>query len=330
MLAAARAFSLIFLGRWNEALVIVQDALAEGPPPLYAAYLRLAAADIARCRGETSHFESLMRRLTEFARHTLRATEANAGLALQRIAWALDQGDADSADRILGEHLTPPTAWPAHHLLRLAVLGARVQRVRRAGAPRNRQVAREVTDRIAQLCRIVDTVHTATPTLDAHRLTFHTTATPDSLPAWDQAATAWRDLGNRHETAVVLTDAAATALATNNRPGARSRLREARTIATDLSAIPLLTRIDDLTARGRLDKATTTPASNPFNLTNRELDVLRLLTLGRSNPQIAEDLFIAPTTVATHVARILTKLNVTTRTEAAAQAHQANLFTTPQ
>ncbi|MFD9941231.1 response regulator transcription factor [Nonomuraea sp. NPDC059023] len=78
-------------------------------------------------------------------------------------------------------------------------------------------------------------------------------------------------------------------------------------------------------ARGRLGEATTTPAS-PFNLTSRELDVLRLLTLGRSNPQIAKDLFIAPNTVATHVARILTKLSVATRTEAAAQAHRAGLF----
>ncbi|WP_157252828.1 helix-turn-helix transcriptional regulator [Nonomuraea typhae] len=328
MLAAARAFPLTFLGRWDEALAVVQDALAEGPPPLYAAFLRLAAADIARCRGEIGRFETLLRQLTEFARHTLAATEVKAGLALQRIAWALDQGDPDLADRILGEHLAPPPAWPPHYLLRLAVLGARVQRIRRSSAPRNRQVAHHSADRLADLDRMIATVRPAAPTLTAYGLTFHATATSDNLPAWDQAAAAWRDLGNRYETAAVLTDAASTALATNNRPGARSRLREAHAIATDLGAEPLLARINDLTDRGRLGDAATAPARRVFDLTRRELDVLRLLAHGRSNPQIAGELFITTNTVATHVARILTKLGVSTRTEAATRAHQAGIFDT--
>ncbi|WP_165964125.1 helix-turn-helix transcriptional regulator [Actinomadura sp. KC216] len=328
MLAAARASPLTFLGRWDEALVVVQDALTEDPPPLYAAYLWLAAADIARCRGETGRFETLLRQLTEFARHTLGATEAKAALALQRIAWALDQGDPGLADRILGEYLTPPPAWPPHHLLRLAVLGARVQRARRTSAPRNRQVAHQTTERLADLDRMVAGVQSATPTLTAYRVTFHATATSAGLPAWGRAAAAWRDLGNRYETAAVLTDAASTALATNNRPGARSRLREAHAIATDLGAEPLLARINDLIDRGRLGDAATAPARNVFDLTPRELDVLRLLARGRSNPQIAEDLFITTNTVATHVTRILTKLGVATRTEAASRAHQAGLFDT--
>jgi DNA-binding CsgD family transcriptional regulator/tetratricopeptide (TPR) repeat protein len=327
ILAEARAVSLTFLGRWDEALAVVQDALADGPPPLYTAYLRLVAADIARCRGETGRFETLLRQLTEFARHTLGATEAQAGLVLQRIAWAVDQGDPESADRILGEHLAPPPAWPPRYLLRLAVVGARVQRARRTSARRNRQVAQQTAGRLADLERMVATVQPASPAFTAHRLTFHATVT-GGLPAWDRAAAAWRELGNRHETAVVLTDAASTALAANNRPGARSRLREARAIATELGAEPLLARIGDLVDRGRLGDLAAAPARNAFDLTRRELDVLRLLARGRSNPQIAEELFITANTVATHVTRILTKLSVATRTEAASQAHQAGLFDT--
>ena len=48
--------------------------------------------------------------------------------------------------------------------------------------------------------------------------------------------------------------------------------------------------------------------------------MLRLLAEGRSNPAIAEELYISPATVRTHVTSILAKLGVATRTEAAARA----------
>jgi DNA-binding NarL/FixJ family response regulator len=54
--------------------------------------------------------------------------------------------------------------------------------------------------------------------------------------------------------------------------------------------------------------------------------VLRLLARGDANSQIAAGLFISANTVATHVARILTKLGVSSRTEAAARAHDAGLL----
>jgi predicted ATPase/DNA-binding CsgD family transcriptional regulator len=55
-------------------------------------------------------------------------------------------------------------------------------------------------------------------------------------------------------------------------------------------------------------------------LTARELDVLRLLIDGKTNPEIAADLFISERTVQTHVARILQKLGVPSRTAAATLA----------
>ncbi len=53
-------------------------------------------------------------------------------------------------------------------------------------------------------------------------------------------------------------------------------------------------------------------------LTPREVDVLRLLASGRSNPAIAEALYISPRTVTTHLSRLYAKLGVNSRTEAVA------------
>ena len=55
-------------------------------------------------------------------------------------------------------------------------------------------------------------------------------------------------------------------------------------------------------------------------LTAREQDVLRLVQQGRTNAEIAAELFISPKTAEHHVGRILTKLGVRSRAEAAALA----------
>ena len=60
-------------------------------------------------------------------------------------------------------------------------------------------------------------------------------------------------------------------------------------------------------------------------LTEREREVLCLVAGGAKNRQIAARLFISPKTASVHVSRILTKLDATTRTEAAALAHASGL-----
>ena len=60
-------------------------------------------------------------------------------------------------------------------------------------------------------------------------------------------------------------------------------------------------------------------------LTGREVDVLKLLARGRSNKEIAADLFISETTVKTHMRSIFSKLDVMSRTEAIAAANRRGL-----
>jgi DNA-binding NarL/FixJ family response regulator len=64
-------------------------------------------------------------------------------------------------------------------------------------------------------------------------------------------------------------------------------------------------------------------------LTERERDVLRMLTLGCSNKEIARDLSIGEKTVKTHVSSILSKLGVTSRTQAVIYALRTGLAMFP-
>ena len=86
---------------------------------------------------------------------------------------------------------------------------------------------------------------------------------------------------------------------------------------------PLVDRANERRERA-LAEPETGPAY-PDGLTHREVEVLRLVAAGRSNPEIGEELFISPRTVTTHVSNILKKINAANRAEAAAFATRNDL-----
>src|SRR5580692_5420092 len=105
-------------------------------------------------------------------------------------------------------------------------------------------------------------------------------------------------------------------------------VRPAAPLAERLGARPLSDQIAALLsqAAGPATGSGTGPHGERLSLTGREIEVLRLVTAGQSNREIAAALFISPKTASVHVSNILGKLGAATRTEAAARAHALHLF----
>ena len=158
--------------------------------------------------------------------------------------------------------------------------------------------------------------------------------------AWDEAAAAWAAVRQPYQEAEALAGAARAALTAGDRDGAATRLRRAATLAAALRAGPLseeisrlsrgvLRTVGDRAASGTGDAAgaaSDAPGAAPLGLTARELEVLELVTAGRSNREIAAELFISAKTASVHVSNILAKLGVGSRGEAAATAYRLGLF----
>jgi DNA-binding NarL/FixJ family response regulator len=98
-----------------------------------------------------------------------------------------------------------------------------------------------------------------------------------------------------------------------------------RTVASGEGLIaPSVTR--RLIAEFARAPASRQPPNELQRLTEREREVLELVARGKSNAEIAKELFVGATTVKTHVGRVLTKLGLRDRIEAVIYAYEAGLI----
>jgi DNA-binding CsgD family transcriptional regulator/tetratricopeptide (TPR) repeat protein len=110
-----------------------------------------------------------------------------------------------------------------------------------------------------------------------------------------------------------------------DREEAAAHLRAAAQVAEALGATPLGDVVAKLARRARLGLGgEAVPPSDP--LTPRERSVLTLVAAGRTNRQIGDELFISEKTVSVHLSRVMTKLGVTSRTEAVSAAYERGLL----
>jgi len=338
-LRANRAEALVRSGRWNEALAaLAPEREAAGS---WAATVLMVRSELHVLSGRMADARADLR---EIRRYLRTATEPQWALPRAAVEAELARvdGDLDGARAILDRALAPLTAeqdpryrWPVMSLA-MRIEAERAIRARDEGAA----TPPEVQSRADDLARDADAVRVATPSDHGHLALLKAEHARlrgvGEAPAWDAAVGAAREMHQPFFIAYALLRHAEALVAAGDSDAAATAASEARSLAADMGAAPLLAEIDALVRRGRLrsEEVTTAPeaepvpeteAADPFGLTPREREVLRLVADGCSNGQIAQQLFISRATASVHVSNILSKLGVTTRVQAAALAHRRGM-----
>ena len=343
LLAANVAEPLMSLGRWDEAADVIEHALDLSPPSgtravllLLTGLMTVARGDLAGAAQAATASRGALARLgyRDQTHLPLARLEIELHLAQDRPGDALTI--AEQALNRYDLQRSPRYTWP--------LLGASARACGAALTPAAAADdhglpgrAHRLLDRLRTLAQ---TMHATGPLQQAHQLTFAAESAragaagsapaADALARWDAAAQAWDRLQCPYPLARALLGAAEAAMDHGDRDRAAERLARAVPLADRLAAEPLREQIGSLARRARLSLSSGQAARHAegnFGLTAREIEVLRLVTAGRSNRHIAAELFISAKTASVHVSNILAKLNAASRTEAAAIAHRAGLAT---
>jgi DNA-binding NarL/FixJ family response regulator len=337
LLAANVAEPLVSLGRWDEAVAVIEHTLELSPPPGTRAALWQFAGEVALARGDLARAAAAASACREALTRFGYRDQNQLPLAQLETKLYLAQGSTEDALTTAEQVLdlpdlqrSPRYAWPLLGVSARAC-GAAALSPAAAGDDLPRRGQR-LLDRLRALAGTMDV---AGPLQQAHRLTFaaesaRAVGAPagDALAAWDAAAQAWEHLDCPYALGRALLGAAEAAMDSGDRAGAAERLARAAPLAERLTAVLLREQIESLARRARLSLPPGTAgsqAAGSFGLTAREIEVLRLVAAGRSNRDIAAELFISIKTASVHVSNILAKLGATGRTEAAAIAHRAGL-----
>ncbi|MEO5875429.1 MAG: AAA family ATPase [Streptosporangiaceae bacterium] len=293
--------SLYSLGRWADALPVLEQALEADPPRPHVSNLSQVHGDVLLAQGDVAGAArslAVCRALNTW-QFDQRLQEMIPIFRLEA-ELALTEGDHDRAlaalAPILVEHDRPDESryvWPA------MIVAARAARTAAELQP--------YVDRAVKL-------ECYGPLQHAQRRTFEAeSARVMRTPAdWDAAIAGWETSGQPYPLAQALLRAAECDAQAGRRDQAAARAARALDLARSLGAALAAEALDFARRLGR--------GSPSHGLTTREVEVLKQLALGRSNKEIAEDLFISAKTASVHVSNILAKLGVASRGEAAAAA----------
>ena len=292
-------------GAWSEALEEARraaDRCLRGENPAAAGEACYQRGEIHRLRGEFGPAEEAYREAS------VHGWEPQPGFGLMRLAQGNVEAAVAAIRRVEGEASEPvkrARVLPAYIQIMLAVddVGA----------------ARVACEELASLAKGHEDGTLEAIAAQAHGAVELAEGEPRAaLASLRRASDLWREFHAPYETACVRELLGRACRELGDGDGARLELEAARDVfahlgaATDLARVGLLVDISTKFER--------------HGLTERELEVLRLLAAGNSNREIAAALVISEHTAARHVQNIFAKLGVSSRTAAGAFAFEHHIL----
>jgi len=254
--------------------------------------------EVHRVRGEDAAAEDAYRRASEWG------YEPQPGLALLRLSQGRTDAAVAAMERLMGER--------QNIIERMPLLGAHVEIMVEAGRVEEAEVG------AAEIEAVADRYGTSALRAEAERARGAVLlAAGDAEAAMSHLRAAydrWHSLDAPYEAARTRVFLSRACRELGDVDSADLELEAARATFTELGAASDLAHL---------------PITRPeggHGLTPRELEVLRLVATGLTNQAVADELFLAVKTVDRHVANILTKLGVSSRTAAASFAYQHDLL----
>jgi ATP/maltotriose-dependent transcriptional regulator MalT len=297
-----RAEVMHLRGAWAEAEEEARQACSDliGTMPSFAAEAFYEVGEVRRRLGDLADAEAAFRRASDLGR------EPQPGLALVRLA----QGRLDAAAAGIGRAV----AEEPNRLTRAKLLPAQVAI---AIASDDLTTARAALDELRGIAREYGS--TALEAASASAGGMVELATDDvaaALRSLRRAWELWQAADCPFEAAEARRTLALACRKVGDVEGAELATRWALAVFERLGAALEAARTAELLA----------PRPNPGRLTSREIEVLRLVAAGKSNREIADELYLSVKTVARHLSNIFSKIDVSSRTAAAAFAYEHALI----
>lgn len=292
-------------GEWTAAMAEAEQACQRlsrpsAQPAIGEAYYQ--RAELHRLRGDSDQAEQDYRVAATWGR------VPQPGMALLR----LQQGNVDHAQSTIRRVL----AEPVSRLDRAHLLAAGTEILLAVG---DVAAARAATAELRELAESAESAQlTAVAAHADGAVLLREGNLAAAMSSLRHSCSVWHELDATFEAARVRVLIGSACLQQGDADSAASEFDAARSVFARLGAKPQLARLAAL-----LD--TPDMATISTGLTRREVEVLQLLASGRSNADIAAELVISPHTVARHVQNIFVKLDVGSRTAAAAFAFHHGL-----
>jgi ATP/maltotriose-dependent transcriptional regulator MalT len=289
-------------GAYDEALAeyaLAQRRYEMEGTPAPAGRALTEQGDVQRIRGRLDEAEAAYHQAAELGH------EPQPGLALLWLARGRTAAAISAINRLLAEAQGPVhRSWMLPAAVEVLVSAGRVDQ------------ARQHSDELAGIASSFGNAAVrAMARYAAATVHLASGQTEDALSNAREAARLWSQVGSPYESARARVLVARTLRELGDEDSATTEFAVARRTFADVGAEPAAHEIDQLLGRTR-----------PGGLTEREVEVLRLVAAGRSNHEIAGVLVLSQKTVERHLSNIFTKLDVPSRTAAAAYAHEHGLM----